>query len=399
VAEESSYDAVAGPAAQPGSGVDPLMRGDAMRPVTWGATSTDDTVSLRELYLVLRAGLPLIAAVALVCGIGAFVYKAMQGSTFTSSAVVQVVQPRVSAQPGASLDVNVSSVLTSGTYFAIAQSPAALDALATRLGLESVEELPNIEVTAGPGPSSGDALTVSHRVTVPSSRGAEWAATVANAWAEETVEMARDLLVAPFTEAGGRLTADVAAREAAYQAASEAWADFLAVDEREELRHRLESLVELDASRLERLGQMEAEASALRARIASLQQSGQPVAALAADLAAVEAGAQHVRDELAASGSQADELRSRLGELERQAAELQRRVSTTSLAYFRAAPAAAELDLRRELAAGAVSVAIPAAAAPKPDPKSTAVTAVAAVVVGGLAATVFVFLRAAVREP
>lgn len=361
--------------------------------------SGDDTVSLRDIYLVLRAGLPLIVLVAFLCGGAAFLYKALQPATYTSTAVVQVVQPRVSAQPGASLDVNVSSVLTSGTYFAIAQSPAALDALATRLGLESVEELPNIEVTAGPGPSSGDALTVSHRVTVPSGRGAEWAATVANAWAEETVEMARDLLVAPFTEAGGRLTADVAAREAAYQAASEAWADFLAVDEREELRHRLESLVELDASRLERLGQMEAEASALRARIASLQQSGQPVAALAADLAAVEAGAQHVRDELAASGSQADELRSRLGELERQAAELQRRVSTTSLAYFRAAPAAAELDLRRELAAGAVSVAIPAAAAPKPDPKSTAVTAVAAVVVGGLAATVFVFLRAAVREP
>lgn len=361
--------------------------------------SGDDTVSLRDIYLVLRAGLPLIVLVAFLCGGAAFLYKARQPATYTSTAVVQVVQPRVSAQPGASLDVNVSSVLTSGTYFAIAQSPAALDALATRLGLESVEELPNIEVTAGPGPSSGDALTVSHRVTVPSGRGAEWAATVANAWAEETVEMARDLLVAPFTEAGGRLTADVATREAAYQAASEAWADFLAVDEREELRHRLESLVELDASRLERLGQMEAEASALRARIASLQQSGQPVAALAADLAAVEAGAQHVRDELAASGSQADELRSRLGELERQAAELQRRVSTTSLAYFRAAPAAAELDLRRELAAGAVSVAIPAAAAPKPDPKSTAVTAVAAVVVGGLAATVFVFLRAAVREP
>src|SRR5690606_3306726 len=230
----------------------------------------------------------------------------------------------------------------------------------------------------------------------PGGVGAECAAQVASAWAGEPVEMARDRLVAPFTEAGGRLTADVAAREAAYQAASEAWADFLAVDEREELRHRLESLVELDASRLERLGQMEAEASALRARIASLQQSGQPVAALAADLAAGEAGAQHVRDELAASGSQADELRSRLGELERKAAELQRRVSTTSLAYFRAAPAAAELDLRRELAAGAVSVAIPAAAAPKPDPKSTAVTAVAAVVVGGLAATVFVFLRAAV---
>lgn len=363
------------------------------------ADGYDDTVSLRELYLVFRSGLRLILAVALLCGLAALVYTLRQGRTYTSTAVVQVVQPRVSAQPGSSLDVSLSTVLNAGTYGAIALSPSNLTALAESLELESLDELGHVEVTSGPGPSSGEAITVSHVVKVPATRGAEWAATVANAWASATVAAARELLVAPFAEAGGRLAADVAAREAAYQAASEDWAGFLAVDERDELRRRLESLVDLDASRLARLGEMEAEAQALRARIASLREAGEPVAALTAELAAVEAGAQHLREELAASSRLAAELRSRLGELERQAAELQRRVSTTSLAYFRAAPAAAELQLRRELAAGAVSVAIPASVPLEPDPRNMSVTVVAAFFVGGLAATLFVFLRAAVRDP
>ena len=382
--------------------------GGATRPYDGGHAShsagppsraADDTVSLREVYLVFRAGLPLIVTVAVLCGLAAFAYRALQGTTYTSSAVVQVVQPRVSTQPGSSLDVSVVSPLNAATYRAIALSPVTLGAVADELGARSVRDLGSLEVVGGPGPTTGEAIAVSHVVKVPTERGAEWAATVANAWAQASVAAAREVLVAPFTEAGGRLDSDVAAREAAYQAASEAWADFLAIDERDELRRRLESLVELDAVRLARLGEVEGEAQALRARIAALQDAGEPVAALNADLAAAEAEAQHLRDELAASGRQGGELRSRLGELERQAAELQRRVSTTSLAYFRAAPAAAELQLRRELAAGAVSVAIPAAAPTNSDPRGSVSMAVAAAVVGGLAATLFVFLRAAVREP
>src|SRR5690606_16570236 len=115
------------------------------------------------------------------------------------------------------------------------------------------------------------------------------------------------------------------------------------------------------ASRRARLSEAEAEAEALRARIASLRDAGQPTTGPEADLAALTAEAEHLRGEQEASAAEAADLRQRLGELERQAAELQRRVSTTSLAYFRAAPAAAELQLQRELAAGAVHVAIPAA--------------------------------------
>ncbi len=380
------------------------VAGDASRPEPAGTDRrashvADDTVTLRELYLVVKTGLPLILAAALVCGLAAFGYRTLQGATFTTTAVVQVVQPRVSTQPGSGLDVSVASPLNAPTYRAIALSPALLYALADDLGLEEVTELGELDVVAGPGASSGDAIGVTHVVTVPTARGAEWAATVANAWADATVEAARDVLLAPFTEAGGRVASDLAARESAYQEASEAWADFLAVDERDELRSRLESLVELEASRRARLSEAEAEAEALRARIATLRDAGQPTTGPEADLAALTAEAEHLRGEQEASAAEAADLRQRLGELERQAAELQRRVSTTSLAYFRAAPAAAELQLQRELAAGAVHVAIPAAVPLEPDPRNTLLTVLAALIVGALGGTLYVFLREAIREP
>src|SRR5690606_16776746 len=290
--------------------------------------------------------------------------------------------------------------------------------------------LGTLTVRAGPGPRSAEAFAVTHAVTVGADAGPETAAAVANAWAEATLETVRSLLTAPFTAAGALLSEDVAAREAAYQAASLAWAEFLAKDEREELRRRLEALVDLDAARQERLGQLEAEAAGVRARAAATPSGTQARAQLEADLAALEAEAEHIRGDLAASGRQGEALRARLSALEAEATELQRAESAASLAYFRASPAQARLELQRRqagleaeatelqravsaaslayfraspaeaslelqeaLAAGAASVVLPATPPFDPDPRNRAATVAAAVLVGGLAATLFVFLR------
>lgn len=358
----------------------------------------DDTVSLRELYLVWRAGLPLIIAVTLVFALGALAFKLYQGRTFTAEAVVQVVRPRVSNQPGTGLEVNVASVVDAGTYRAIAENERTLAATADAIQMPEFAEFGSLAVVSGPGPLSGDAMTLTHRVTVDVDAGPEAAASLANAWAEATVSAVRDLITAPLETAGERVAADVAAREQAYQEASEIWAEFLGVDEREELRRRLEALVDLDAERLARLGQVEAEAAAVSARI-SAGAGDASEAQLNSDLAALQAEARHLRSELAQSSERGDELRARLGELERQAAQLQRRVSAASLSYFRAAPAATELALQRELAAGSVSMAIPASTPLAPDGRNLASTVVGVALVGALLGTLIVFLRAAVRPP
>lgn len=359
----------------------------------------DDTVSLRELYLVFRSGLPLVVVVAVACGVLAFAYRALQGQTYTAEAVVQVVRPRVSAQPSAGLDVGIASVLDPDAYAVIAEDRATIERVMADLEVGDPSGLGTLTVRAGPGPRSAEAFAVTHAVTVGADAGPETAAAVANAWAEATLETVRSLLTAPFTAAGALLSEDVAAREAAYQAASLAWAEFLAKDEREELRRRLEALVDLDAARQERLGQLEAEAAGVRARAAAAPAGSQARAQLEADLAALEAEAEHIRGDLAASGRQGEALRARLSALEAEATELQRAVSAASLAYFRASPAEASLELQEALAAGAASVVLPATPPFDPDPRNRAVTVAAAVLVGGLAATLFVFLRAAVREP
>ena len=373
------------------------------RPTTVSAASApppypDDTVSLRELYLVWRRGLGLIIVVAVLCALGALAFKLYQGRTYTADAVVQVVRPRVSNQPGSGLEVSVASVVDAGTYQAAAEDERTLTAVAEAVDAPNGASPGTFTIVRGPGPQSGDAMTVTHRVSVPAAEGAEMAAEVANAWAEATVAAVRQLVTAPLRAAGERLAADVTSREQAYQEASDAWAQFLSVDEREELRRRLDALVDLDAQRLARLDLVEAEAAAVSARLTA--GSGErSEASLRSDLAALQAEAEHLRTELADSGERGDELRARLGDLERQAAELQRRVSATSLSFFRAAPAATEIALQRELAAASVSMAIPASPPLEPDPRNVVTTVVGAALVGALLATLIVFLRAAVREP
>lgn len=374
------------------------------RPTTAGSEPpnpqhpADDTVSLRELYLVWRSGLSLIIAVTVVVALAAMAFKLYQGRTFTAQAVVQVVRPRVSNQPGSGLEVNVGSVVDAGTYEAVAENERTLAAVAEAVGVESSEDLGDFAVARGPGPQTGDAITLTHQVTVDGAAGPELAASVANAWAEVTVEAVRELITAPLVTAGDRVAADVAAREQAYQEASEAWAAFLGVDEREELRMRLEALVDLDSQRMARLGQVEADVAAVNARLTA-GAGDRSDAELRSDLAALQAEAEHLRTELAESGRRGDELRGRLGELEREAAQLQRGVSAASLSYFRASPAATEIALLRELAAGSVSMAIPASPPLKVDDRNLITTIVGAALVGALLSTLLVFLRAAVREP
>ncbi len=362
------------------------------------AAYPDDTVSLRELYLVWRRGLGLIVTIAVLCALAALAFKMLQGRTYTAEAVVQVVKPRVSNEPGSGLEVSVASVVDAGTYEAVAESPLTLEMTSAALDGSDSEGLGLMGLVRGPGPATGDAITITHRVTVDADTGPQAAADVANAWADSTVNAVRELVSAPLAQAGDRVAADVAARELAYQKASEEWAEFVGVDERDEIRRRLDGLVELDRERLTRLGEVEAELAATNARLTAGVEGSTSVG-LRSDVVALEATAAHLRSELAASAGRGDELRARLADLESRAVQLQRQVSAASLSYFRAAPAATEIALQRELAAASVGLAIPASPPLKADDRNLAATVIGAGLVGGLLCTLLVFLRAAVREP
>src|SRR5690606_464978 len=150
-------------------------------------------------------------------------------------------------------------------------------------------------------------------VTIAGEDGLQTAAELANDWAGATVAVVSDALSSHLAGAVETVNAEIAERQAAYQAASDAWADFLAHDDRLAIEAQLAQLAATTSTPVN-------------------EQTSERV----------------------------NELRTRLAELEREAARLEREVSTTSLVYFRVAPTGPALELQRNLAAGSVFIAIPA---------------------------------------
>jgi len=311
-----------------------------------------DEVSLRELYLVFRAGLPLIIAAALVVGALAFALQALRTPQYTATATVNVIPPLVGTDSLSGLELSVTAGMDSDSYRAIAESLDLLGEVASGFTIDG-SQLTAIDLAAVTQLSSRQAasqarghLVVEHAVTLAGDEGKDKADEVANAWAEATVAEVANTLSSHLAGAVETVNAEIAERRAAFQAASDAWAEFLAKDERAALTQQLA-------------------------------------------LAAAQEGA---------SAAGASDLRERLARLEAEAATLERELSTASLVYYRVAPTGPALELQRDLVAGSVFVAIAASTPVRPQGPSKVVVAVAAALVAGLAATLLVFLRAAVRE-
>lgn len=306
-----------------------------------------DEVSLRELYLIFRGGLPLIVGVALVCAAAAFVYSSLQPVRYAATATVNVIPPFVGTDSLSGLELSVTAGIDEESYEGIAYSTELLTNVGEPFGYSAIAlgRIAELESRDAPSQTRGH-LVVDHSVTISGDEGLAVADDLANSWAEATVAQVAAALSSHLSGALETVTAEIDVRREAYQAASDAWADFLATDQREALDERL------------------------------------------AQLAVAPTPDQ---DEVAA-------LRSQLAELERRAATLERELSTTSLVYFRVAPTGPALELQRNLVADSAFVAIPASTPVKAEGPSRLVITIAVALVAGLLTTLVVFFRAAVRE-
>lgn len=306
-----------------------------------------DEVSLRDLYLTFRSGLPLIIVVALLCGAVAFAVMALRPVSYTATASVNVIPPLVGTDSLSGLELSVTAGMDPESYEAIAYSMQLLAEVGDDLGYSAAEVHSKVSLTVRQAPSQARGhLVVDQRATVDGDEGASQADDLADAWASATVAAVAKTLSSHLEGAVETVTREIAERRAAFQAASDAWAEFLANDVRASLESRLALLAESSS----------------------------------------------------ASPAEGADLRARLAELEATAATLQRELSTASLVYYRVAPTGPALELQRDLVAGSVFVAIPASPPVMTASPSRAAITVAAVAVGALAATMLVFLRAAVRE-
>lgn len=418
----------------------------------------NDEISLRELYLIVRRGFAGIVVFSLLIGAVAFVYTTTRPVIYRAAASVQVVPPQLSSQTlGADQVPQVS--LNAQAYTLLARSN---DVVADALGVASDpadatlrEFLESAEVRATDASSQArPSVNAEHAVTAPI---AVLAAERANAWADASTTAAVAALRSPLDAAYVAATEEFTTREAELAAAEAAWAAFASDDARAQLTQRLEGLATIEAETdgqrvlLDRLIASTAAQRDLLASVVSAREGGD-ASALADQLRALfDAGALDVesdaalrqalassgasagpgvpaeevvtlvaktrldtltaelagyvaeRDQLTAGRAQLDaeaaSLRTRLAELERQAAGLQRALTTAQAAHERLSALIPVLESQRSLAQGAARVVVRATPAVEPEPRNRVVVTLAAAVVAGLLATLFVFLREAVREP
>lgn len=374
-------------------------------------------VTLRQLYLTFKAGLWLIVLVGLVCGVAAFLFVGAAGPRYVSTATVTVTPPTVGVTTLTGLDVSVPATLDFDAYRAIAFDPELIRGLDRPEGIDAVALLGHLElVSRTPASQVRGHVTVDHVVTGGASGiTREDAASIANAWAAATVAAVTTFLTAPVDDAIDAVTTEIAARTSDFDAASAAWAEFLGRDDRRSLNERLDALTRLDGVQRTRLAMLEGAVAAADARTAALQaalEQGAPgssetatqlvadqLAVLLGERAALQAERDHLSTVVEQTAGDTSELRGRLTELEDTAASLQRDLAAASMTFYRIAPAGPSLNLQRDLAARSALVAVPAAEALMPEPRGRLVATVAAAAVGALFTTLFVFLRAAVREP
>jgi|GEM_PF-1256468 len=429
----------------------------------------DDEVSLRELYLIVKRGLPLIVTVALVAAVVTFLAVILAPDRFESEATVVSAPTTVQVQGEGTLAFEPRSAITFATYEDIAISRATFErtlaslrdgGAATPDGPRDLLAAATVERLTGPSNANDSTpLTVVHRI---SWSDAQLAARYADAWAEATVEQVRSTLLADLEPARVQTVEALEAREATLAEAEAAYRTFQAQDLpgiQQELRtvgERIaaseDGLTELDrtiagltaqreallamngfatsgaagasAETLDLLADTERLDPAVAAQLRLLATTpgddatgggaagdstrvDDAIALLRrADLHAITvelAGAlqerEQLRSALATSEARAETLRDRVAELRQEDARLSRRLSSASAAYQAVQAIEPALAFVANLTPGNTRVLNDAQEPTEPTGPSARLLALIAAVVAGLAATLFVFLREAVREP
>ncbi|MCW5820401.1 MAG: hypothetical protein KIT12_10885 [Trueperaceae bacterium] len=295
-------------------------------------------------------------------------------------------------------------------------------------------------------------LTIQHMATADSSAQA---ADLANGWAQAGARAATEAMRGAVDVAVTAATRELAARETALAVARDAWTAFLKDDARPALQSQLAQLATQQAAARSRLAELdtlivsngarqallsaaaaartEASPEPLDAQVRTLVDAGVLDAATAAgfaaaiaqlpagvatgdhsvlalvsrarleSLAADLAGQVAERDQLQNDSDRAEReatvLRERLADLELRAATPQDALRNATAAYDRVAAVMPLLTLQQGMVDDAARVIIGASQPLEPKPRNRLTITVAAFLVGGLLATLFVFLRAAVAEP
>ncbi|MEX2541160.1 MAG: Wzz/FepE/Etk N-terminal domain-containing protein, partial [Trueperaceae bacterium] len=256
-----------------------------------------DEISLRDLYLIVRRGMPLIAVVALLAGVTALLFVTIRGPNYQAETTVHISPTPVRVE-GSEIERNlvldVRNDVSWETYQTIAFSRTVLEDTLARLNdgdlneadltINRLRSIGDLEQLVGPDRSGAVApMTIAHRIV-----GANpiEAARVANAWAEVTVETVQASLLSSLEAVRQATDSQLGSLEERLALAEDRWAEFQARDETGLLESRLAGLTErvpLAEGRLEEIERELAAARGARQALSQLQASSSGAAGADAD--------------------------------------------------------------------------------------------------------------------
>jgi uncharacterized protein involved in exopolysaccharide biosynthesis len=236
-----------------------------------------DEISLRDVYLILRKGLPLILIVAVLAGVLAFIVSSFLPKSYEAQATVLISPPPVQVQGTRNLTFRPSSEVSLEAYETLAQSRGVLEEAAQSVDTSmSYEDLGgSVEQLIGPQrPDQVVPLLVAHTVR---NTDPEKAAKLANAWAATSLKIVQNSLFAnlqPISEATNKALLPLQTR---LEAARVALESFEAKDTTEVLQDTLGRLSQLIA---------DAKTGVLSESQLSLEQSSESIDLVSSTLAA-----------------------------------------------------------------------------------------------------------------
>ncbi|HEX7022229.1 MAG TPA: Wzz/FepE/Etk N-terminal domain-containing protein [Trueperaceae bacterium] len=386
----------------------------------------NEEMSFRDLYLVLRRGMPLILSVAAIAGILAFVVSSLLPPVYQAESTTLVAPPPVRIQGG---DLTFAPLVDVSfeSYQTLAQSRPVLEATLKRVpgtGLSPAELLGMSELEKLLGTDRQNQsvpLSVTHRVRA---KDPALAAKLADAWAVSTLETVKSSLLDNLSPANEATGAEVERLRSQLREAEQAWSDFQARDNSALLQTRLNQLNELIASAeagytlqgdaeaepgtdpggvLAGLGlsnriNLPQEIAATRAALEALPRESDRRAALAARLAGLQARSELLPQQLQNYRTTYKQVQQELAALTLERSQLERKLDEATEAYQQVIRLEPTISYITELAPTNARMLSRASVPVGPSGPRRLLNTALAVALGGMLALVFVFIREAVSE-
>ena len=417
-------------------------------------SSRNDEISLRELYLILKRGLPLVIVLAAVAGLLAFAVMSFRPNLYEAESTVLITPSPVQPQRPGSLTLSLPDISSFEVYQALANSRSVLDAAVSRVSQAgiSADELRRqgrlVRLLGPQRPDQVAPLSVTH---VVQHSDPELAVVLADAWAESALEAVRNVLLAGLSPVAVATSTELTRAAAALEAIEVRWRTFQGQDDGEQLTSLLSGTTLQLAEGEARLAELERQIAATEAKQALLRDRLSDLGPVTFDLLpqlaiaeAEQAGLSLLRAQLealpeapdaqlyhqtiaildlteyqrtgltlAASLAERDallsqqqrlqahaiELRQEMAALNEQRSRLERELSTARGAYSDAVAIQPIISYVTELAPTNARLLSQASLPSEPVGPRRLLTTVLAVVIAGMLAVVFVFLRQAVSPP